>query len=398
MPSSREKTHVLFVQAQSSFAADSTVHALLMRYLDRDRFEVHVACTRGDGDGTPVSRREIERIPGLHLRSVSFIPGLRERSRSEILRSLPVSARFPLDYATLALYCRRHRIRIIHSGDRPRDSAYGVTLGKLTGARSIVHVHVKWSSYYSSLACWAIRNSDAVFGISDYVTKSVVDFGRAPADVYTVLNGIDSSRWDASAVSRDRVRREFSIPAEAPLLASVSRLFVHKGTAELLRAFALVRQELPTARLLIVGEETPFSRGFAAKMQELARELGVSDAVIFTGGRKDVPEIMAACDVFSMPSDEEPFGLVYLEAMIMGRPVAAIDNGGTPEVVEHGQTGLLSPSKDVDAYARNLLTLLKDPELRARFGANGRARALERFSGERMARDAADAYAAILAR
>jgi glycosyltransferase involved in cell wall biosynthesis len=311
---------------------------------------------------------------------------------------LPVSARFPLDYAGLALYCRRHRIRIIHSTDRPRDSAYAVTLGKLTGARSIVHVHVKWSSYYSALACWAIRNSDAVFGISDYVTKSVVDFGRAPADVHTVLNGIDVSRWDPHGVSRDSVRREFRIADDAPLLASVSRLFVHKGTAELLRAFAIVRREFPAARLLVVGEETQFSRGFAAQMQDLARELGIADAVVFTGARKDVPQIMAACDVFSMPSDEEPFGLVYLEAMMMGRPVAAIDNGGTPEVVEHGKSGLLSPSKDVAAYAANLLTLLKDPELRARMGAYGRARVLDYFSGERMGRACGKAYEAILAR
>lgn len=396
MARDNSKIPVLFLHAQSGFMADSTIHGLLMRYLDRDRFEVHAAYTRGENGEIPPSRREIERIPDVHLRPTVFMPGFRERSRLEILRSLPVSARFPVDYAALALYCRRHGIRIIHSTDRPRDSAYAVTLGRLTGARSIVHVHVKWSSYYSSLACWAIRNSDAVFGISEYVTKSIIDFGRVPAGVYTILNAIDVSRWDPNAVSRETVRREFGIPLDAPVLASVSRLFVHKGIGELLRAFAVVRQELPAARLLIVGEETPFSQGFAGQMRELARELGVADAVIFTGGRKDVAQIMAACDVFSLPSDEEPFGLVYLEAMIMGRPVAAIDNGGTPQVVVHGETGFLSPSKDVPAYALNLLTLLRDPELRARFGANGRARVLEHFSAQRMARDAGKIYETML--
>jgi glycosyltransferase involved in cell wall biosynthesis len=214
--------------------------------------------------------------------------------------------------------------------------------------------------------------------------------------VHTILNGIDVSRWDPSRADGLAVRRELGIAENAPVLASVSRLFGHKGTAELLRAFELVRKEVPDARLLIVGEETPFSRGFAAQMQELARELGVADAVVFTGARKDVPAVMAACDVFSMPSDEEPFGLVYLEAMAMGKPVAAIGNGGTPEVVIHGEDGLLSPTKeDFRAYAANLVTLLKDPELRARMGAHGRARVLSQFSAERMARDAGNAYVAL---
>jgi glycosyltransferase involved in cell wall biosynthesis len=393
-----DKLNVLFLHAQSAFGADSAVHVLLMRYLDRSQFSVHAAYAAGDAGEIPVSRREIEQVPDVHQRPMAFIPGFRERSPGEILRSLPSAARFPLDFATLALYCRRHGIQVIHSTDRPRDSAYAVALAKLVGARSVVHVHIKWSDYYSALACWAVRNSDAVFGISDYVSKSVVSFGKPAADVYTVLNGIDLSRFSSGAGQGAAVRRELGIPTDAPVLASVSRLFVHKGIAELLRAFALVRREFPAARLLIVGEETPFSRGFKAKMQELARELGVLDATIFTGARRDVPAIMDACDVFSMPSDEEPFGLVYLEAMAMERPVVALDNGGTPEVVEHDHSGLLSAHQDIPAFAANIVALLRDPERRARLGKNGRERVSSRFSAERMARDAGDAYRALLAR
>jgi len=393
-----DKLNVLFLHAQAAFGADSAVHTLLMRYLDRDRFVVHAAYNQGEGGEVPDSRLQIERIPNMRLRPMAFLPGLRERRREEVLRNAAASARFPLDYAALALYCRRHRIRVIHSTDRPRDSAYAVTLAKLAGARSIVHVHVKWSDYYSKLACWAVRNADAVFGISDYVSKSVVTFGRAPADVYTILNGIDLSRWDPDRVDGSAVRRELGIPEGAPVLASVSRLFVHKGTADLLRSFALVRRQIPDARLLIVGDETPFSRGFAAEMKNLARELGVADAAIFTGGRRDVPAIMAACDVFSMPSDEEPFGLVYLEAMAMRKPVVAIGNGGTPEVVEHGHSGLLSAHRDVATFAENVIALLRDPERRARMGESGRERVVRHFSAERMARDAERAYRGLVER
>jgi glycosyltransferase involved in cell wall biosynthesis len=128
----------------------------------------------------------------------------------------------------------------------------------------------------------------------------------------------------------------------------------------------------------------------------LARELDIAENVTFTGPRTDIPSIMAACDVYTMPSFEEPFGLVFLEAMAMQRPVAALNNGGTPEVVEHGRSGLLSDPSNVPALAANILTLISDAELRARMGAYGRSRVVEYFNSERMAADAARAYDEIL--
>jgi glycosyltransferase involved in cell wall biosynthesis len=106
---------------------------------------------------------------------------------------------------------------------------------------------------------------------------------------------------------------------------------------------------------------------------------------------------VSACDIFTLPSFEEPFGLVFLEAMAMRKPVVAIANGGTPEVVEHEGTGLLSPPWDVPALAANIAALVRDPELRRRLGENGRRRVLERFDAPRMAADAERAYLDVLA-
>ena len=107
--------------------------------------------------------------------------------------------------------------------------------------------------------------------------------------------------------------------------------------------------------------------------------------------------LLAACDVFSLPSFEEPFGLVFAEAMAMKRPVVALTNGGTPEVVEHGKCGLLSPPGDIDALAANLLRLLDDTALRTQFGEYGRSRVEQHFTPQRMASDFAALYARILA-
>jgi len=166
-----------------------------------------------------------------------------------------------------------------------------------------------------------------------------------------------------------------------------------------LRAFAALCPRFTNLRLLIVGadaqEVEPGS--FSQELKALARTLGVESRVFFTGARSDVPRVLAACDVFTLPSFEEPFGLVFLEAMAMQKPVVAVSNGGTPEVVDDAHSGLLSPAWDVPALTNNIAALLEDPGLRARMGAHGRARVLERFSARRMAADAGAAYERILA-
>jgi glycosyltransferase involved in cell wall biosynthesis len=393
----RSKTPILLLHAQDGFGADSAIHGHLMRHLDRGRFVVHVACSQGDGSGVPPALARFREIPGIRLRPTTFAPGFRHRSRETLLRGVRAATAFPIDFLELAAYVRREGIRVIHGTDRPRDAVYAVALAKVTGAKSVVHVHVAWSHGYSAPAKWGVRTADGVFSISRFVTETVVATGTPRERVHTILNGIDSSGWDPQLDGLD-VRREFGIPLHAPLLASVSRLFAQKGQRELLHALARVRRKQADVRLLVVGADAVEVHGgsFTQELQVLARGLGVADRVVFTGARSDIPRIMAACDVFALPSFEEPFGLVFLEAMVMGRPVVAVNNGGTPEVVEHGRSGLLSPPYDVDALADNIVTLLANADLRARFGAYGRSRVLGAFTAERMARDAGRAYEAIV--
>jgi glycosyltransferase involved in cell wall biosynthesis len=391
-----EKTGVLFVHSQDEFQADAAVHADLMRFLDHERFEVHVACTSGGGNGEPVSLRMLRAIPRLRVRPTQFLPVVARPSWSKVRDVLPAAWKAPRDFVALQRYVRANRIRIIHASDRPRNAVYGVVLGKLTGAKSIVHVHVKWSKAYSRAARWGVDHADAVFGISQYVTSTVIGMGCPAERVHTVLNGIDPTGWDPAA-DRSSFRQELGIGSDVPLLASVSRLFSWKGQRELLRAFALSRARMPALKLAIVGEDASGQiSSFKEELRALAAELGVSEHVIFTGRRSDVPQIMAACDVFTLPSFEEPFGLVFLEAMATARPVVALNNGGTPEVVEHGRAGLLSAPGDIEALAANISTLALDPELRRRFGHYGRERVLSFFNAERMAADAVRAYDAVL--
>jgi glycosyltransferase involved in cell wall biosynthesis len=190
------------------------------------------------------------------------------------------------------------------------------------------------------------------------------------------------------------VRREFGIAPDAPLVASASRLFHWKGHPHLIRAVDVVRRELPGVRLLIAGEDDKLAggKGHLDELQALVSELGMKDHVIFAGQRRDMPRIFAAGDVFALASFEEPFGLVFAEAMAMKRPVVGLDSGGAPEIVDHGGSGFLAPRGDVDALAAHLLTLLRDPALRARMGEHGRRRVEESFAPRRFARDAEALY------
>jgi glycosyltransferase involved in cell wall biosynthesis len=394
-----EKIGVLFIFAQNGFGADAAVHSDLIRNLDRDRFEVHVACTDGGGGAPPDSLLRFRAIPDIALRPTRFAPTLGQRNPEAVLRALRSAGAFSADFLALRRYIVRERIRIVHSTERPRDAVYGVLLAKLAGAKSVVHVHVKWSEEYSASAKWGVRRADAAFSISRYVTRTLLDMGKPAAAIHTILNGIDPSKWDPT-IDGSELRRELGIPEDARVLASVSRLFSWKGQRELLRAVALVRNEIPNLRVLIVGADAQEVEGtsFSTELKTLARTLGIEREVIFTGPRSDVPRVMAACDLFTMPSFEEPFGLVFLEAMAMKKPVVALDNGGTPEVVEHGRSGLLSAPQDIQGLAANIVTLLRDQELRLRMGEFGRSQVSERFSARRMAADAATAYERLLTR
>ena len=157
-----------------------------------------------------------------------------------------------------------------------------------------------------------------------------------------MLNALDleASRWDPS-IDGGPTRAGLGIAPDAPVIGIVSRLFVWKGHTYLVKALRKIADAVPEVRLVIVGEDDPMAhpeRGsYRAELESLVRELGLEEQVIFTGFRSDIPELMAAFDVFAMPSWDEPFGMVFLEAMAMETPVVAWDSGGAPEVIADGE-------------------------------------------------------------
>jgi glycosyltransferase involved in cell wall biosynthesis len=292
----------------------------------------------------------------------------------------------------LAWLIRRRGISIIHTSDRPRDAFAAVVLGRLTGARSLVHVHVGYdATWMGRLLRWSLAHADGLVAVSAFVARTLMDAGIDPARVHVVLNGIEPAAWHPDA-GADATRAELGLSDESQVLLTVCRLFPGKGAGDVIEALGPLHEELPDVYLLIVGTDVTPGGRYSAELHRRVAELGLTDHVRFLGRRADIEGIMAAADVYVMPSHLEPFGLVFCEAMAMARPVVATGNGGTVEVVEHGRTGLLSPPGDVDALVANLKRVLCDPTERAAMGAAGRRAVLERFTAERMAHDVACVY------
>lgn len=395
---STEKIGVLFVHTatQPPLGADTWVQSQIIAGLDKNRVDVHVACAFGsDTEPTP-TYAAMRSIPNIRIVAVNLGRERRGSKVARLSRAALDAVAASASIARLAVYVRRNDIRIIHTTDRPRDAAACVVLRSLTGAHSIVHAHVGFdAAWMSGTLQWAIRRADALIAVSEFVASTLVDSGHDANRVHVVLNAIDLSRW-SPGVGRDVIRREFGFEDDDVVLITVCRLFPAKGPTELIQALALVLKRRVDVHLLIVGRE--MQPGYVAELVELARNLGIHEQVVLTGQRQDVPALMAAADIYAMPSFAEPFGLVYLEAMAMQRPVVALKSGGTPEVVEDGLDGLLSDPGDVRQFADNLIALADDRDRRTRIGNHARHRVEHYFTIERMARDTEAVYERVLAR
>jgi glycosyltransferase involved in cell wall biosynthesis len=190
---------------------------------------------------------------------------------------------------------------------------------------------------------------------------------------------------------RDSGRRRFGLDPSHRCMAVVGSISRGRGQDVGLRALALIRERVPSARLLIVGDPHPrtVDREYARELRKLAAALGVADAVVWAGadvsghGPRAMADVYAAADLVVNPARfAEPFGRVAAEALVARRPVVATRIGGIPEVIRDGVDGLLVPPDDPVALAAAVTRILDEPSLGDTLVANGRKRVLEKFGYE----------------
>ncbi len=225
------------------------------------------------------------------------------------------------------------------------------------------------------------RRADLVVANSAYIARQFDGLPlRRPLRV--IHNPVDLGKFDPGRADRAAARREFGLAEGAVALAVVAQLTPWKGQDDAIRALAGLRESGRDATLLLAGSAkfagagTQFdNRAYERQLHELAAQLGVAAHVRFLGERDDVPHVLAATDLLLLPSWQEAFGRIAIEALAMGVPVAATETGGPAEIVRPGVDGLLLPARQPDLWTERLGPLVDSAETRARMGESGRERA-----------------------
>jgi glycosyltransferase involved in cell wall biosynthesis len=232
---------------------------------------------------------------------------------------------------------------------------------------------------------------DHYITVSESVKAYLVQTASIPDNKITAIyNGVALN--DHCGASHEDQHPPCGLKAHDRFLFTVGRLHQQKGYDCLIQAFAQVRKECPALQLLIVGEGEEENN-----LKNLAKSLDLTDQVIFAGLRLDSDTIFPFAELFILPSLWEGMPNAVLEAMAAGKPVVATKVGGVPELVLHGETGLLVPPGDPDALAQAILDLCTDPVKAHAMGAAGRLRVQEHFRIASMIKKTDGLYQKLLA-
>ncbi len=304
-------------------------------------------------------------------------------SRFEAAGFVPATfeIRRPVDFAAvraLTTILTDFRADVVHSHEFTM-AIYGAAAAKRVGARHVITMH--GGLYYATAwrrrvaLRWAARRSDALVGVSVATATALEHTLGVPHDhVFVVPNGIPLRTG-----VRDRVRRELAIPDDALLIVAVGNLYPVKGHAVLLDALELLGDRAGW-QLAIAGRGEE-----EASLRARSAAAGLQPRVHILGFRDDIPDILAAGDIFAMPSLSEGLPLALVEAMSFGLPVVVSRVGGIPEVVSDGVEALLVPPSDALALSVALGALIDDASLRRRLGDAGRTRATRDYAIATMA-------------
>jgi glycosyltransferase involved in cell wall biosynthesis len=351
--------------------AETQVLSLLSR-MPRERFDVTVAWLKGRGDlapeatGVAVTDELVGRFPGASILSA----GLRlvHRVRPHILHTHLMKA----DMVGGAL-ARLGAVPILVSTKHNEDR------------------HLRFPPM-ALVARGVASQADRVVVISGAVSRFIErTMGLSGERTRRILYGYPVNGRPIRGV-RDDVIAELGLHRSAHIVTMVGRLTRQKGIEDLLHAASFLRDAVPDARFLILGQGE-----LRVRLRRTVANLDLRENVRFLGFRRDVPRILAASDLMVLPSHWEGFGLVLLEAMAQGIPVVGTRVGAIPEVVADGETGLLVPPHDAETLATAILRMLTYPAIAREMGRAGRRRLEEHFHIERAVTEHIELYEELLA-
>jgi glycosyltransferase involved in cell wall biosynthesis len=210
-----------------------------------------------------------------------------------------------------------------------------------------------------------------------------------------VQNGFDFSRFDNP--DPQKVRKEFGLAEDDLVISYISHLAPHKQQKQFLEAIKPVLMKHDNVRTLIVGGPVyKANPDYDVYLKVFAEQLGISSRVIFTGERRDMPEVMAATDIVAVVPENVAFTRIAVEAMAMGKPVIASKMKRPSFLMEDGITGMLVPPHSVEALRHSIIALIADPKLREDLGSAAYTYVRNKFQADKVARSIETVYGDIL--
>jgi glycosyltransferase involved in cell wall biosynthesis len=347
------KARVLYLSHAFMVGGAEEMVLNLVRHLP-DRFEPAVMCINQAG---PIGE-EIRRT------GVPF----------SVLRLTPGVSR-PLDVLRLRDAVQALSPTIVHTF-LLTGSLYGRFAAMMSGVPIVigteVNIYEKKKPLHARLERWLMNGTDAVIASAESVKEHyVAQVGADPAKVDVIYNAVDWAQLQATT-TREEFRTSIGVPIDAPAAGIIARLTEQKAHRVLFEAIA--QPELSALHVVVVGDGE-----LREELQSRAASLGIQGRVHFLGARRDLGNILAAIDIFAMPSFWEGLPLSMVLAMGAGLPVVASRVAGIPEVVHDRVSGLLVDAGDASQLARALAALVQDGALRARLGTAARAYVRPRF-------------------
>jgi glycosyltransferase involved in cell wall biosynthesis len=331
------------------------------------------------------------------VRTLFAEAGIRASPYIPAVPSYRHGARFVAESLSLSRQLRRHGVDLVHCADLPAAHAAALAAW-FAGIPVICHVRNRFDrvSRRDCSFLWPVRKF--VFVSQD--TWRRFSCKVSPSRGTVVYDGIDLPAARDARHDRDAVCREFGIPCDAPIIGMVARVAPQKDFETLVRAAAAVLAVEPRARFLLAGDHTSdqIYQQTYQRVRRVIEECGVGHAFVFTGHRPDVSHLLEALDIFVLSTHWEGLPLVILEAMAHQKPVVATAVDGIPEIVKHGESGLLFPHEDHRALADHLVGLLKDRPAASRLAEAGRRFVQRRFSREQFGSNMTSLYSGVLNR
>ena len=236
----------------------------------------------------------------------------------------------------------------------------------------------------------AMRSADMVVPVSDGQARELAECGLSKDRIRVIRNAVDVGRMKTAAGKAGRKREEMGFAPDDVLIATAGRLSPEKAQKDLITAFSYISPRRPKVRLLIIGDGP-----LKEELRQWGRDRGIS-RVDFLGHRQDMDELMAVIDLFVLPSMTEGLPNVILEAFACAKPVVATDVGGIPEVVAHGENGLLVQPGRPALLARAMEKCLESPETAKMMGMAGFRKVQSEFTFAGQAERLEEVYLEVL--